>query len=296
MGDSWRLLPNWSMSKWIKRIPIPALGYFAGLDNILHRQVGDEPYVRYLLGERFPKGWWYISLVAFAVKTPLAELFLFLLALLAVPAWLRTMRWRDLHLRWYLLFVPVICYLVASLISPSNVGERHLLPIYPFLFVLSAAILLRGRIPRWRAAAVAIAGLGLIAETASIHPHYLAFFNALSGGPARGSEYLVESNLDWGQDLKKLKGYFDRQHISDACVSYFGYADLDYYHVPHRPLPPIPDAAAARQLHCVAAISVTYLVLSPDLYGGFYDLAPSARIGYSINVYDMRGGSNEGPP
>ena len=54
---------------------------------------------------------------------------------------------------------------------------------------------------------------GLVAlqmgECARITPDYLAFFNELAGGPGRGPEYLVDSNIDWGQDVKKLGLWLD---------------------------------------------------------------------------------------
>ncbi len=46
-------------------------------------------------------------------------------------------------------------------------------------------------------------------ETVSVYPHFTAFFNQAAGGPAQGANYLVDSSLDWGQDLKKLKTYMD---------------------------------------------------------------------------------------
>ena len=288
-GEGWALFGAWPAVSWLGRIPIPAIGYFRGLGNIFGRQVGPAQAVSYLLGHQSPTGWWYMSFVALAVKTPLAELLLFGLALKIATRRLRTVRWRDLSFRWYLLLLPAACYFGASLVSRSNVGERHMLPLLPFLFILSAAVLFTAApIPRWRGLAAAAAAALLIVETASIHPHYLAFFNALAGGPTRGREYLVDSNLDWGQDLKNLKAYLDQHRIPEACVAYYGWADLDYYGVAHRDLPPVPTVEAAEALDCVAAISVTHLAVNHDRFGGLDGLEPDARIGYSIYVYDLR--------
>ena len=41
----------------------------------------------------------------------------------------------------------------------------------------------------------------------SVYPHFTAFFNRAAGGPANGPRYLLDSNLDWGQDVKKLKAW-----------------------------------------------------------------------------------------
>jgi hypothetical protein len=244
--------------------------------------------VSYLLGAQSPTGWWYMSPVALAVKTPLAELALLALALVAAAGRLRTLRLRDMGFRWVLLLLPAACYFVAALMSHSNAGERHLLPLHPFLFIFAAAVMLSGPVPTWRWLAVAACALLLIVETASVHPHYLAFFNALAGGPSGGRRYLVDSNLDWGQDVKNLKEYLDAHRIPEVCISYFGQADLDYYGIRHRELPDVLDVADARKLDCVAAISVTNLGIYHKKFAGLDRLEPDARIGYSIYVYDLR--------
>ncbi len=153
---------------------------------------------------------------------------------------------RDVAFHWFLLLIPPACYFAASLVSRSNAGERHLLPLYPYLFVFTAAVLLAAPLPKWRGIVAAAMGLLLIVETGSVHPHYLAFFNALAGGPIGGKQYLVDCNLDWGQDVKNLKQYLDAQRIPQVCISYHGAANLDYYGIPHRPLPDVPDASYRR--------------------------------------------------
>jgi hypothetical protein len=201
---------------------------------------------------------------------------------------LRGRAWRDIGFRWYLLLVPAACYFAASLMTRANAGERHVLPLLLFLFVFMAALLAGEPVSRWRLIPVAAACLALIAEGALIYPHYLAFFNALAGGPAGGSEFLADSNLDWGQDARNLKDYLDAHRIGEACVSYFGRADLDYYGIRHRELRGVPSAAAADRLDCVAAVSVSHLVLIHQDFAGLDEVEPDARIGYSINIYDLR--------
>jgi 4-amino-4-deoxy-L-arabinose transferase-like glycosyltransferase len=275
-------------ASWLKHVPVPALGYFRGIGNLGLRQAGSALEVSYLLGRQSASGWWYMTPVAFAVKTPLAELALFGMVLAVVARRLRTLRLREMDFRWLLFLVTPVCYLAAALLAHSNVGERHLLPLYPFLFVFSAGVLLAAPVPKWRWAGVAACGLLLIVETGFVHPHYLAFFNALAGGPAGGREYLVDSNLDWGQDVGNLKRYMDEHRIPGVCISYYGWADLDYYGIRHRELPDVRDSVTADQLDCVAAISATNLAVYPDRFAGLAQLEPDARIGYSIYVYDLR--------
>lgn len=269
-------------------LPIPAPAFFRGLLEIGLRQTERGLWIGYLLGDLSHAGWWYMSPVAFLTKTPLGELALFALAFGMAPARLKRLPLRDIGFRWFLLAVPPACYFGVSLLSHFNAGERHLLPVYPFLFILSAAVVLAPPVPKWRWAAAALCALVLVVETAGIHPHYLAFFNALAGGPVGGRHVLVDANLDWGQDVKYLKSYLDAHRIPEVCVAYFGMADLAYYGIRSRALPPVPDEDAAHQLDCVAAISVTWLAAGGAAYVGLDEMEPDARIGYSIYVYDLR--------
>src|SRR5271157_585200 len=269
-------------------LPIPAPAFFRGLGEIGLKQTERGLWIGYLLGALSHTGWWYMSPVAFLAKTPLGELALFALAIGTVPVRLKRLRVRGIGFRWFLLAVPAACYFGVSLLAHFNAGERHLLPVYPFVFIFSAAVVLAPPVPKWRWAAAALCALILVMETASIHPHYLAFFNALAGGPVGGRHVLVDSNLDWGQDVKNLKSYLDTHHIPGVCMAYFGMANLAYYGIRSRALPAVPDEEAALQLDCVAAISVTWMAVQGATYAGLDEMEPDARIGYSIYVYDLR--------
>ena len=69
----------------------------------------------------------------------------------------------------------------------------------------------------------------LLAETLMIFPYYLTYFNQLAGGPAGGHRYVVDSNLDWGQDLKRLADWVNVNNIQKISLDYFGWADQTYY-------------------------------------------------------------------
>ena len=162
-----------------------------------------ESRPEFLLGRRSEGGSWYYFLATFAMKTPLA-----LIALLALALATRARAPASLRAECFV-WLPVVVYLAMTATRGINIGHRHLLPIYPFLFVAA------GRAAAWAFAvgrswrsAPALAGAALVAwhlgATLWIHPHYLAYFNELAGGPSRGYRLLADSNLDWGQDLKGL--------------------------------------------------------------------------------------------
>jgi 4-amino-4-deoxy-L-arabinose transferase-like glycosyltransferase len=263
--------------------------YVYGLATVLHDTEGRPAF---LFGRISEQGWWYYFPATFALKTPVA-----LVALLALPLFGR--RDKDERRRGarVFLWVPVAIYLAATLTRHMNIGHRHLLPIYPFLFVAAGVAAARaietGRERRWAVMALA---LWYAVSVVHVHPHYLGYFNEVAGGPSQGWRYLVDSNVDWGQDLKALKDWTDAQGVTRLKLSYFGSADPVYYRIPCEMLPskmhPDPDHITRDiQPGETVAVSVT------NLQGVYFEgadrrlmnrlraLTPVDRVGYSIFIF-----------
>lgn len=254
-----------------------------------------EPRPAFLLGRVSNEGWWYFFPVTFLLKTPVP-----LLALLGIAALARRRPrgpWRDELVLW----LPVGIYAAVAVVRALNIGHRHLLPIYPFLFVAAgraADWAFPSSAPRGRAPALVVSALcGWHAvSTALIHPHYLAYVNELGGGPANGYRLFADSSLDWGQDVKNLKVYLDRRHIAYVKLSYFGTADPAYYQIPGDLLPSHmlpPPRVTAREVRPgdLLAVSVTNLqgvYLPPEdqpLMVRLREEQPIDNVGYSILIY-----------
>jgi hypothetical protein len=252
-----------------------------------------EPRPAFLLGRVSSEGWWYFFPMTFLLKTPVP-----LLALLGIAAATRRIQrrpWRDELVLW----LPVGIYAAVAVARSLNIGHRHLLPIYPFLFVAA------GRVAEWAFASPAPRARALLvsalcgwhaASTALIHPHYLAYVNELGGGPGNGYRLFADSSLDWGQDLKNLKGYLVRRGITDVKVSYFGTADPAYYEIPGDLLPSHmlpPPRVTAREVRPgdLLAVSVTNLqgvYLPPEdqpLMARLRQEKPIDNVGHSILIY-----------
>jgi hypothetical protein len=244
----------------------------------------------FLNGEINDRGWWYYFPFAFVIKTPIAILVLMGGGLVLVAA-----RWRQLGaLDVLCVVVPIAVYTGAAMATRLNIGLRHLLPVYPLLLLLVAAAA-KELLSRGRAGTIALAAALVIGavEFGRNYPDNLAFFNSFAGGPEHGSEYLVDSNLDWGQDLKPLKGWMDANHVSHINLAYFGTAYPPYYGIDATYLPgsayfePNPSV----QLPGYVAISATVLrgVYLGDaeraFYKSFLNRPPVASIGHSIFVY-----------
>ena len=170
------------------------------------RSVGGYPV--YLNGVMQNTGWWHYYIGTLLYKVPEGTWVLVLLSLLLLLIQQRKREaWADEVCLWT---VPVVVLFSMSLLTDINLGLRYILSIAPYVFVAAGKVvpwvedrsgrrLLIGRV-------ITLASLGLtIAAALWIHPHYLAYFNWGSGGPDRVPARLIDSNLDWGQDLLGLR-------------------------------------------------------------------------------------------
>ena len=260
------------------RLGIQAHPYLLGIvKHAGHAQLGHSAY---LLGKVSDFGWWYYFPVAFVVKEPVG---LLLAVAFCVAALFGDRVKFEPALQ--LAAVVMVIYWGLAMTANINIGYRHLLPVLPFLYV-AVATLLHGRWP-----SILVACLLLQAgETVWRHPYHLAFFNVLVGGPEKGGNYLADSNIDWGQDLKRLRVWKETYAAKDKlCIAYFGGAPLEYFGMTGRAVPHSDDAAT---VDCFAAVSVTLLVGAyegREAYAWLRGREPLVRIGYSIYVYDLRG-------
>ena len=210
----------------------------------------------FLNGEVSVNGWRSFFPYTFLVKTPLPAFGVILLALAAVavrwrqpaavPAGARGTGDRSPGYHTLPLWTLLGCYWPVAIFGHLNIGHRHILPTYAPLFILcgAAAHWLRtgwgaGRAdqvaagPRgWRAARLILGGLVVAsaAEVAGQFPNYLAYFNPIAGGPAHGYRHLVDSSLDWGQDLPDVQRYLERRKPAGPLyLAYFGVGSPNYY-------------------------------------------------------------------
>jgi len=189
----------------------------------------------FLNGEYSTTGWPQFFPYAFLVKTTWPELVAFALAgALVVAAWRRAghghARWNRIRADAYRV-APLLLlfgvYWVFSIFNHLNIGLRHILPTYPVLFI-GAGLLARPRATRGLVAVGAALVLWNAAESVRIRPHYLAYFNIFAGGPENGWRHLVDSSLDWGQDLPGLAAWLRREARPGEPV-YLSYVGSGYY-------------------------------------------------------------------
>ena len=180
------------------QLHLPAPELFAGIQEVTahNDRTGHHAY---LLGSRSDFGWWYYYLVALAVKTPLPFLALLLLGI-GLSVW----RFRQAPRGLWLPLAFALGILLFSLTSRINIGVRHILPVYIGFSIVAAGAAVRlmeskSRWARWTLGALLIWSA---ATSLASHPDYIPYFNALAG--SEPEKILVDSDLDWGQDMKRL--------------------------------------------------------------------------------------------
>ncbi len=261
----------------------------------------------YFAGRIYEDSLWYIMFPTILFKTPVPTLLLAAVAAIRVA-----MRRRAREAE--LLVVVAIGVFLGLFVVFNNLGTilRYVLPIYPFAFVLIGRLATEAFAkPRLACAAGGALSLWYLAGTLSIHPHYLAYFNELAGGPANGYRLLAESNLDWGQDLKGLERYMDENGIDRIALGYFGSADASYYGIDYDYLPSVglaPKKPGQLWWYEIDperiddesrpsgrfAVSVTLIQgarwvgrLFAPTYGWLLDHEPVETIGHTIHIYDI---------
>jgi hypothetical protein len=264
--------------------------YFDGL--ICQQEQASKGHSAFLMGKYSTTGWWYYFVVAFLVKTPIAMMVFLVISLVLFVGKAPKGTWIDEMF----LLIPAATVFVFFSLHQKAIGLRYILPMYPFLFVFAsraAQLFPSNKL----LAGLSVAAVGwYIGASCCIHPHYLAYFNELAGGPDNGYKYLVDSNLDWGQDLKGLKNYMQRHGIARISLSYFGSDSPARYGIAYDWLPsfnlenPDPEKKDSA-LKGWVAISATNLegvyFDNKELFAWFRDRQPVAKIGYSIFIYKV---------
>lgn len=292
---------------WLSKLPVPLPSeYVRGID-VQWREF-ERKFPSYLAGELRNHGWFYYYIYALGVKVPMG-LWALVLWSLVVTLWRHpaAARWHDELTLW----LPVVAILgVVSAQTGFNHHVRYVLPILPFLIIstgkLSYFLVQTQWLPRLGVSAFL---LWAVLGSLQIHPHYLSYFNELAGGPRNGHSHLVDSNIDWGQDLLHLKKWLARHpEARPLRLAYYNLIDPRIVGIEFS-LPPFganTDCDSAREFGPQPgyfAVSVNYLrglstIGAPDgkgkgvyiprqSYEYFRRFQPIAMAGYSIYIYHI---------
>jgi len=231
----------------------------------------------FLAGDVSTQGWWYYFPVAIFLKYPTG-----LLIVAAAGFWAL---WRSAQLssgRKVALTLPPLVILGVAMTQSINIGVRSVLPIAPFLALWCAEAIAVSRKVAWRVATAALLATS-VASGAAAYPDFLAYFNPMLGGTKAAGDWLVDSNLDWGQDLPALSRELRDRGVDEVRLAYFGAALPAHYGI---------KAADARETaEGWYAVSRTFLsgVWPPgDPYAWLRGLEPETYVGGSIALFSVK--------
>ncbi len=281
--------------------------YFRGLLMASQRTVwGNNTYYR---GEISTSSWWHYFPMLYLLKVPLAfHVFtLFALAALFFFLWktcklkekffsaIRKNFWATAFLLW------IAVYWAAAIIGNLNIGVRHLLPIFPFAYILAIFgiyHLLKSikakKLQRALNVFFFLLFAWYIGSSFSAFPHYLSYYNKLGGGIENGYKIAVDSNYDWGQDFYRLLDFVEKEKIEKIRLDYFGGENEEYWlGEKYIKLNPKEIKKPPKGWLAVSLNQFMGGIAKPakdfDQETGYYDwlkeYAPKARAGHSILIY-----------
>ena len=302
--------------------------YFLGFLMVLQRSEGGN--TTYYLGNISTEGARSYFPIVYLIKEPLSYILMIFFGLFLM---LKYYFWyyREVTMKyWWPDFINLIknnpveigmiliisIYWIFSIRSRLNIGVRHILPTLPFIYALTArqiANLIKGRITErisnyiggwqlfylyWerikKGFIIIILFMWAILSVVLVYPSFVAYFNEMTGGPNNGYKYVVDSNLDWGQDILRLAEYIKNNNIKEIKLDYFSGAPAEYYiktatiQSYNREIPQKGWLAVSATIYSGACkgdkIPCSY---NERAYTWLDQYKPIARIGYSIFVYKI---------
>lgn len=289
--------------------------YALGMLMVFKRVAGGNGV--YYMGQVTSKAFLSYFPVVFLIKEPLASLFFMVFALLlgltnlgrkAVQAsrlgiknaWEKLTHFLRTKIVYTSMFLFIALYSYISITGNLNIGFRHLFPILPFIYILTAKIVLdfaknvnnkKGDMIVNLSLVVLI--VFLVSSAVFSYPSYTSYFNELAGGSKNGYHFVTDSNADWGQDLKRLKVFLgEHPEIGRIRVDYFGGGNPAYYlgrkytewHDYSRP---IESGWYAISTNFLQGSVYDKAKTDKDSYAWLNNLTPAYQIGTSILVYEV---------
>ncbi|MBI2041704.1 MAG: glycosyltransferase family 39 protein [Candidatus Nealsonbacteria bacterium] len=232
------IAPLKNLTIWMAGNPIlrPVAQFFRGILMATHRTASGNTV--YFLGQISASGWRYYFPVIYLLKVPLAFHIITLLTIIAtvILAIKRKLAF-DIKKHFTLLsfFTFLAIYWLTAINGKLNIGIRHLLPTFPFIYLLAVLILkeIMAKLPPSIKRASFVLICSLLAwyafSSLSSFPYYISYFNQLAGGTKNGYKYAVDSNYDWGQDFYRFIDFVKKNNIQKISLDYFGGENPKYW-------------------------------------------------------------------
>jgi 4-amino-4-deoxy-L-arabinose transferase-like glycosyltransferase len=234
-------------------------------------------YPTFVFNTNYAHGvWWYFPSVLL-IKSTLGLLALCALGVFALVT--RKFKWRR---EIAYLAIPALVYFAVAMVSNMNIGARHLLPFYTFLFVFAggAVAALAQLSSRWRVVCVAALAAHVLSSLLAF-PHSMAYANEAFGGVKNVHNLLSDANVDWGQQLYQVKQW-QKQHPKEECwLAYFAYPEIlpETYGIHCHHLPTMDTMWVGGAENVPSVLEGTVLISAGDLSGCEWPAA-------SLNPFD----------
>jgi len=231
---------------------------------------------------------WRYFITALSVKVPFATLLLFFLGLISV-FYLPLQKTERA-----LILFPILIYLVvASLLNKINIGVRHVLPIYPFIFLVAGSVGgVISQVPKsaYRKIAFLILSICFIQlgmRNRTFFPDFISYVNEFISTPQKAARILADSNINWGQDNKRLVDYIKRNGISSVKISGTAMnADLyNYYEVNWEHMDGVDFKSPKAGFYAIDV--ALYLAEQHQLDSFFRQRVPYAEIGKTMYIFKV---------
>jgi hypothetical protein len=286
---------------WLCRLRLPAPEFWHGALFLRAHDV--HGHLAFLFGQTREHGFRTFYLVGLLLKSPLPFL---LLLVAAVPATFRRAGRTALGPRGLAAAMATLAALGFSMIVTVNIGLRHLLIVVPLLAIFAARAIapwLQSLASRHRAIAGTALALLLATQVAIIgraRPELIAYFNPLAG--REPGHALIDSDLDWGQDILLLKRQLRARQIASVHYGLFGIVnpcDPDWPKlVPLVPRQPVTGWVvlseqfyrsrlhfSLRRESCAPHARYIFNKDPPDAFDWLSSFQPVARVGASLRLY-----------
>ena len=214
-----------------------ALPFAEGLANVQAIRLWYEKgnvLPQFLLGEVRYDGFPLYYAVAILLKTTIPALIIGLAGFVALSRRLPRPGGESSAPRFAAMvsFLFALGFLLIASMGELAVGARYVLPIYPFVYagsVIAIAEALKEIGQKRRRSVLGVIALLLawhVVENLRAYPGYIAYFNQFIGRHENADRFLIDSNLDWGQDLLRLRDWAQVNGVDAMTVHYFGGADV----------------------------------------------------------------------
>lgn len=280
---------------WIP-VPLPS-NYVGGMDQA--KNLFESEWSCYLGGVWKEGGWWYYYLYALLVKIPTGYFYLFALSLFA-PL-LSNKCWAGMQSEAFLWAAILgILGFVSWATHTSLQHMRQVLPILPFLFIwMSKTACIGFQAEKLFYSLVVAAVSWIVVSGIWTYPHAGSYFNELAGGPKHGHEHLLDSSIDWGQDLLYFKDWLDdHPHAQPLRFAYFGRFNPSLLGIEYT-VPSLNGPEPGWHAISVSLLHGGYWAMLPNeparrgrgiphwAYEYFLEFEPVAMAGYSIYIYHI---------